>query len=118
MHTLLLVMACLTAAPEPTVVVNNFAEAAKLPEDVVKVRVVMRDHNDATILAAVLKHAPDIKTLELVHPDNGVPAKFELLAKFTRLEHLHIAGDAGLDDNGFAVLGKLSRLKSLRMKLP
>ena len=123
MHTLLLVMACVAADPKPLVVVpwvvvKSADEAAELPKDVANLRVVIRDHRDQTILAAVLKHAPTITHLDLYHPDNGVPTSIGLLTQFSKLEGLQFTGDANLDDKTFAVLGKLAQLKSLRMKLP
>ena len=100
-------------------VVKNAAEAAKLPVGTECVRVEMRRHNDPSALAAVLWRAPNIRLLDLYHPDNGVPAEaIQLLVKFRKLRELRITGDANLDKKAFATIGKLDKLESLRLKLP
>ncbi|MAG92229.1 MAG: hypothetical protein CMJ48_00545 [Planctomycetaceae bacterium] len=119
MHVLLLALACVAAEPEPSTVVKNAEEAARLSPKVEALRVVLKNRNDHETLAAVLKHAPNLRRLDVHHPDNGVPVKsIELLTKFTKLEELRFTGDANLDDDAFSIFGKLDRLKSLRMKLP
>lgn len=70
-------------------------------------------------LVAALRHAPNVRRLNLDHPDHGVPLEsIKLLAKFPKLEELFLEGDLGLDDQTVAELGKLDRLKSLRLKVP
>ena len=119
MTALFLALACLSAETDRLIVVKTADQAASLPPQVERLRVVLRDRHDQETLAAVLKHAPNLRSLDLYHPDNGVPLKsIELLTKFPKLEDLRFTGDANLDDEAFAALGKLDRLKSLRMKFP
>jgi hypothetical protein len=111
-------MACISADPAPVVDVKSAQDAAALPRETKCVRVVIPNRNDQTLLAAIFANAPNIKTLILYHPDNGVPVSIGVLLEFPKLKHLQITGDANLDDQAFAVVGKLKRLKSLKMRLP
>ena len=66
-----------------------------------------------------MRIAPGIRLLDVYHPDNGVPVEaVKLLVKFTKLTELRITGDANLDDHAFATIGKLTKLETLRLKLP
>lgn len=115
MLTLLLTLTCLTLETDPLVVVENLEEAVLLSPDVTHVRIEMRNHE---MLAAVLKQAPNIRSLELHHPGNKIPLKsLRLLSEFPKLETLRFTGDPFLSDEKFAVLGKLNRLKTLSMSL-
>lgn len=118
-HLLIAGMICVSAETQPLIVVTNLEQVANVPADVRGLRVRLPNPTDADILAAVLKHAPHILRLEIDHPGNGVPLKaIEMLSRFQKLEHLEFVGDANLDDKTFALIGKLDRLKSLRLKLP
>ena len=119
MHLLIVGMICTATETQPLIVVTNPEQAANVPVDVQGLRVRLPNPTDADILATVLKHAPHIRRLEIDHPGNGVPLKaVEMLSRFQKLEHLEFVGDANLDDKTFALIGKLNRLKSLRLKLP
>ena len=120
MNVLFLALACLSSTADPfsLIEVRNAGEAASLQPDVETLRVFISYRDDQKTLTAVLKHAPNLRNLDLIHPGNGTPLKnIELLAKFPKLENLRFTGDAGLNDDSFAALGKLDRLKSLRMHL-
>ncbi len=118
MSTLILVMVCIAADPASVADVTSVKDATALSHETEIVRVVISGRHDQTLLAAVLANAPNVKTLVLQHPGNGVPAGIDVLLEFSKLEHLVFTGDANLDDQVFAVLGNLKRLKSLRMSLP
>ena len=119
MHALLLALACLSADADLLIVVKNADQAADLPPRVERLRVVIWYRDGQETLAAVLKHAPNLRSLDLFHPGNGLPLKnIELLTKFPKLEDLRFTGDASLDNDAFVALGKLDRLQSLFMRLP
>jgi len=126
MSTLLLVIACFSAAAQPTfcfaledeplVTVETAAEAANLNADSQRVKVVMRDY---ATLETVFKRAPHLRWLEIHHPGHKMPLKsFKLLAKFKNLEQVYFSGDPFMSDEKFAELGKLHRLKTLNISLP
>ena len=120
MNVLFLALVCLSSNTDPFSLteVKNAGEAASLPPDVKTLRVFISYPDYQKTLTAVLKHQPNLHNLDLVHPGNGVPLKvLELLAKFPKLENLRFSGDADMNDDAFAALGKLDRLKSLRMHL-
>ena len=120
MNVLFLALACLSSADDPfsLIEVKNAGEAASLQPDIETLRVFISLHDDQKTLTAVLKHAPNLRSLDLIHPGNGTPLKnIEFLAKFPKLENLRFSGDANLNDEAFAALGKLDRLKSLRLHL-
>ena len=101
---------------EPQVVVQNVAEAALLDVNTQQVTVVLRDHKT---LVAVLEKAPNVRQLEIRHPGHKMPLEsFKLLASFNKLEELNFRGDPFLSDEKFKELGKLHRLKTLKMALP
>jgi hypothetical protein len=101
---------------EPLVVVKNVAEAARLDRDSKRVQVLLRDHET---LETVLKKAPDLHILVVNHPGHKMPLEsIKMLASFKKLEELHFHGDPFLSDEKFEELGKLHRLKSLKMSLP
>ncbi|MEO1995668.1 MAG: hypothetical protein ABGZ17_10380 [Planctomycetaceae bacterium] len=119
MNLLIVGMICAAAETQPLIVVTNPEQVANVPANVSGLRVRLPNSTDADILAAVLKHAPHIRRLEIDHSGNGVPVKvIEMLSRFQKLKQLEFVGDANLDDKTFALIGKLNRLKSLRLKLP
>ena len=101
---------------EPQVVVETVAEAGRLDRDSTRVKVVLRDHET---LETVLEKAPNIRSLIINHPGHKMPLEsIKLLASFKKLEEFHFHGDPFLSDDKFKELGKLHRLKSLKMALP
>jgi hypothetical protein len=119
MNILVLALACLAAETQPAVEVRNVEQAAQLPRDAESVRVALDTRHDHATLAAVLRQAPNVRSLHLYHPDHGLPkASIQLLASFPKLEELYLEGDFGLDDKMIAALGNLERLKSLRLRAP
>ena len=101
---------------EPQVVVQNVAEAVILDVNTQRVTVVLRNHET---LVAVLEKAPNVCQLEIHHPGHKMPLEsFKLLASFKKLEELNFRGDPFLSDEKFKELGKLHRLKTLKMALP
>jgi len=101
---------------EPQVLVQNVAGAAILDADTQRVTVVLRNHET---LVAVREKAPNVRQLEIRHPGHKMPLEsFKLLASFKKLEELHFRGDPFLSDEKFKELGKLHRLKTLKMALP
>ena len=100
---------------EPLVVVQNVAEAARLDRDSTRVQVMLRDHETLT---TVLEKAPNLHSLVVNHPGHKMPLEsFKLLASFKKLEELNLRGDPFLSDEKFKELGKLHRLKSIKMEL-
>lgn len=107
---------CLPLEDEPLLTVKTAAEAAKLNTDSKRVMVVMRDYET---LETVFKKAPNVRWLEINYPGHEMALKsFTLLAKFKKLEELHLKGDPRLNDKKFAALGSLHRLNSLHLALP
>ncbi len=116
MSVLLMAAFCLSVDDEPLLVVKTVAEAAKLNADSKRVMVVMRDYET---LETVFQRVPKLRWLEIRHPGHEMSRKsFTLLAKFKKLEELHLNGDPRMNDKKFAALGKLHRLKSLHLALP
>ena len=101
---------------EPLVVVAKPAEAARLDATSERVIVMLRDHET---LVTVLEKAPNVRQLEINHPAHKMPLEsVKLLASFKKLEELYFHGDPFLNDEKFKELGKLHRLKTLKMSLP
>jgi hypothetical protein len=101
---------------EPPVIVSTVTEAARLDTNSQRVIVVLRDHKT---LATVFEKAPNLRQLEIRHPGHRMPLEsFKLLASFKKLEELNLRGDPFLSDEKFKELGKLHRLKSMKMDLP
>ena len=116
MSFLLIATLLLGVENEPQVVVTNVTEAARLDADSQRVKVVLRDHET---LVAVLKKAPNVRLLEITHPGHKMPLEsIKLLASFKKLEEFHFRGDPFLSDEKFVELGKLHRLKTLKLALP
>ena len=116
MSLFLIAMLVLGVEDEPLVVVQNVAEATRLDKDSKRVQVVLHDHET---LETVLKKSPNIRNLVVIHPGHKMPLEsIKLLANFKELEELSFRGDPFLSDEKFKELGKLHRLKSLKMSLP
>jgi hypothetical protein len=101
---------------EPPVDVQNVAGVARLDANSQRVKVVLRDHET---LVAVLKKVPNVRQLEIIHPGHKMPLEsIKLIASFKKLEELYLRGDPFLSDEKFVELGKLHRLKTLKLALP
>lgn len=116
----LLAVACALAAPPAAAaedpVVTTIEQVEKLDPATTRVTVRMGKH---ALLAALVKRVPRLEALVFEHPGNKVhPRTIALLEAFKDLRALTLTGDMFLYDEEFASLGRLKKLRSLRMALP
>ena len=96
--------------------VKTLGDVAKLPEGTRGVSIHALPHD---VMKALADRFPDLEGLEVLHPGNIIDVEgFKQIERFTKLDSFSMGGDAFLYDDEFALLGRMTSLRQLRLGLP
>lgn len=96
--------------------VKTLGDVARLPEGTRGVSIHALPHD---VMKALADRFPNLEGLEVLHPGNAIDtAGFKQLERFKKLDSFSMDGDAFLYDDEFALLGRMTSLRQLRLGLP
>lgn len=115
-----LLLAGLLPAQQRVPTICNAAQAEAVPRSTTTVRVEASGRSLTETLRTLQRYAPDLETLCIVHRACTLieTESLQAIRTLRKLQHLGLEGNAFLRNRDFAELGRLARLRSLRLCLP